>query len=86
MNTLRTDALPEIVRAPVMAGPVAGAGFLPSRLARRAMSATLQQLLLWQERATERHHLSMAEDRMLRDVGLTRADLAPEIRKPFWRS
>jgi len=25
------------------------------------------------------------DDRMLRDVGLSRADLEPEIRKPVWR-
>ena len=31
-------------------------------------------------------HLSMAEDHMLRDIGLTRAQVALEIRKPFWRS
>jgi uncharacterized protein YjiS (DUF1127 family) len=39
----------------------------------------------WQERATQRHRLSMAEQRMLEDVGLTRAAVAPEIRKLFWR-
>jgi uncharacterized protein YjiS (DUF1127 family) len=85
MNTVRADALPEIVQAPMVAGPVARVGFLPYRLARRAMSATLQQLLLWQERATQRHHLMTTEDHRLRDMGLTRAAVAREIKKPFWR-
>jgi len=48
--------------------------------------AVLELLLTWQERATQRHHLSMAEEHVLRDVGLRRADLEPEIRTPFWRS
>lgn len=85
MNAIRAHPLPEIAQAPMVVGPVAGAGILPFRLARRTMSATLQQLLLWQERARQRHHLSMAEDHMLRDIGLPRAAVALEIKKPFWR-
>lgn len=85
MNPVHIDALQRAVPAPV-AAPAATGGLLSFRRARRALSATLQQLLLWQERASQRHHLSMAEEHMLRDVGLRRADLEPEIRKPFWRS
>ena len=77
MSTIHADALPEVPQATTL--------LLPFRLARGAMAATLQQLLLWQERANQRHHLSMIDGHALRDVGLTRADLAPEIRKPFWR-
>jgi len=43
-------------------------------------------LLSWQERATMRRHLAEMPDYMLRDVGLTRLDVAPEVRKPFWRA
>jgi uncharacterized protein YjiS (DUF1127 family) len=68
-------------------GPIAArSGFRSFGLARRALIAGLKRLLPWQERASQRHHLSMAEEHMLRDVGLRRADLEPEIRKPFWRS
>lgn len=38
----------------------------------------------WQARARERNHLARLDDRMLRDVGLSRADTEREWRKPFW--
>ncbi len=43
-------------------------------------------LLLWRRRATERHALAQLDDRMLRDLGLSRAEVAGELRKPFWRA
>ena len=43
-------------------------------------------LLTWQERATQRHALAALEARMLRDMGLTRADAWREAAKPFWRA
>lgn len=42
-------------------------------------------LLTWQERASQRHHLYGMSDRMLHDVGLSRADLEREAAKPFWQ-
>ncbi|MFZ5792325.1 MAG: DUF1127 domain-containing protein [Pseudomonadota bacterium] len=42
-------------------------------------------LIGWQQRAQERSHLLMLDDRMLRDIGLTRADVEHEANKPFWR-
>ena len=38
-----------------------------------------------QARLATRHHLRELDDRMLRDVGLTRADVTRELSKPFWR-
>ncbi|MCH2395366.1 DUF1127 domain-containing protein [Oceanibaculum sp.] len=43
-------------------------------------------LVAWQERATQRHHLAGLDERGLKDVALSRADIAPEIAKPFWRA
>ena len=40
--------------------------------------------LAWQSRASQRVHLDSLDDRMLRDVGLTRRDVQKEIEKPFW--
>ncbi|MBU0725356.1 MAG: DUF1127 domain-containing protein [Alphaproteobacteria bacterium] len=42
---------------------------------------------LWrlQARAERRYTLAEMDDRQLRDVGLTRQQLSPEIRKPFWQ-
>jgi uncharacterized protein YjiS (DUF1127 family) len=87
MNPVHMDAPPAIAPKPVAAGPVMAGGVLVlRRFAGRALLAILDQLLLWQERASQRQHLSMIDGHGLRDVGLTRADLEPEIRKPLWRS
>ncbi|WP_282608040.1 DUF1127 domain-containing protein [Pelagibius sp. Alg239-R121] len=43
-------------------------------------------LLLWQDRATQRHHLASLSDRRLRDMGLTPTDVGKEVSKPFWRA
>ena len=42
-------------------------------------------LLIWQQRARDRRQLEALNDRMLRDIGLTRADVFAEASKPFWR-
>jgi uncharacterized protein YjiS (DUF1127 family) len=42
-------------------------------------------LLLWAERRDQRHRLAELNDRMLRDIGLSRADVMAEATKPFWR-
>ena len=42
-------------------------------------------LLLWQERARERHKLAELSEHMRRDLGLSDADVFRESQKPFWR-
>ena len=61
-----------------------GAGYFRD-LVRAAASRTFGTLLLWQRRANERHALAHLDDRILRDLGLNRAEVAWESRKPFWR-
>jgi uncharacterized protein YjiS (DUF1127 family) len=39
----------------------------------------------WRRRARDRAQLAGLDDRMLRDIGLTRADAEFLINKPFWR-
>ncbi len=54
----------------------------------RVLAAVLRAfeiLLLWQRRANQRHALAHLDDRMLRDLGLSRSEAAWESRKPFWR-
>ncbi len=46
----------------------------------------LAQVYIWQRRSNERHHLSRLDDRTLVDIGLDRADIVREAKKPFWRS
>jgi uncharacterized protein YjiS (DUF1127 family) len=38
----------------------------------------------WHERSRQRSDLRMLDDRLLQDVGLTRADVESEARKWFW--
>jgi len=62
------------------------------RVEGREFARTLQRfatnifttVLDWQERARQRRRLSELDDRMLKDIGLTRADVSREVEKPFW--
>ncbi|MEE8188262.1 MAG: DUF1127 domain-containing protein [Kiloniellales bacterium] len=51
----------------------------------RLPAALFETLLIWQERAAQRTHLASLDDRMLRDMGLSHADVDIEASKPFWR-
>jgi uncharacterized protein YjiS (DUF1127 family) len=53
-------------------------------LVKRAQHA-VDLLLTWHERAQQRRHLQTLSEHMLRDIGLTRADVLVETSKPFWR-
>jgi uncharacterized protein YjiS (DUF1127 family) len=49
------------------------------------LAQAYEQALGWLERVHQRRHLAMLSDHMLKDIGLTRADVEAEISKPFWR-
>jgi uncharacterized protein YjiS (DUF1127 family) len=49
----------------------------------RAVGATLR---LWRQRIEDREALATMNERDLRDARITRADVAWEMRKPFWRA
>jgi uncharacterized protein YjiS (DUF1127 family) len=57
--------------------------------ARRCVPSNLSKffdvLLLWLQRRRERRHLAGLSDHMLKDIGVTRADIDVETRKVFWR-
>ena len=57
--------------APRRAGPIA--------------TLLLDLLSSWLRRARERRALQGLDDGMLKDIGLTRADIEFEVHKPFWR-
>lgn len=42
--------------------------------------------IIWHERGCHRRDLLTIEERLLRDVGLTRQDIELEASKPFWRA
>lgn len=52
---------------------------------RRPAFAFFRLLLRWRQRRRQRHALRELDDRLLRDVGLSRDQARTECRKPFWR-
>ena len=50
------------------------------------MKSVFATLCIWQERALMRHRMAALDDRMLDDMGLTRAAVDAEAAKPFWRA
>ncbi len=56
------------------------------KILREAAVRAVRTLLTWQERDRQRHALARLDARMLKDVGLSRADVDLELRKPFWRA
>lgn len=64
--------------------------WFPQKVCRRiALSDLCDRVIAmlrdWRRRSRERNQLASFDDRMLRDIGLTRADVYREINKPFWR-
>jgi uncharacterized protein YjiS (DUF1127 family) len=41
---------------------------------------------LWHARARQRRQLSVLEDRLYSDIGVTAGDAYRESQKPFWRA
>ncbi len=51
---------------------------------RRVTAKCLKMVILWQERAEQRHALSELNEQMLKDIGVSGAEAYKETRKPFW--
>ncbi len=47
--------------------------------------SAVARLREWRRRARERGQLARLDERMLRDIGLSRAEAEYIINKPFWR-
>ena len=63
-----------------------GAPVSLSMIMKSLLVGVADNVVSWQQRAMQRHHLSGLDDRLLKDIGVTRADVESEISKPFWRS
>jgi uncharacterized protein YjiS (DUF1127 family) len=50
-----------------------------------AIGRILHTLRVWSKRAESRRAHAMLSDHLLRDIGLTPADVERELMKPFWR-
>ena len=46
----------------------------------------IETLTLWQRRREQRRYLLALDDRLLRDIGLSRVQAEVEADKPFWRA
>ena len=57
----------------------------PSHIHPRAKGSWLRVPLAWIERSRQRRALAELDDRLLRDIGLTRAEARVEATQPFWR-
>lgn len=75
MGTIRTEA----------GNPIAEWLGWCGQAALQATTTALVWLLGAYLRAQSRRHLAGLDDRGLRDIGLSRADVVRETDKPFWR-
>lgn len=50
----------------------------------RPLHRLLHRLVLWRQRVRQRRALGELNDHLLKDIGLSRADVWQEARKPFW--
>lgn len=71
------------VRVADAASPRAAAAWLGTLW--MALGAVAGEVPAWIDRARQRRELMALDERMLRDIGLTRLDAWREWRKPFWR-
>ncbi|BBK29599.1 uncharacterized protein YjiS (DUF1127 family) [Stella humosa] len=68
-------------RGPGLAPSVGTLAIRPGNLLTRLFAG----LVDWNDRYRQRVHLAQMDDRMLRDLGLTRSQALGEHDKPFWR-
>ncbi len=68
---------------PPHAPRLAGRRFVPAIVT--VVRTVVDTLMLWQHRSNERKHLAEMDERMLRDIGMTTAQVRWEAAKPFWR-
>jgi uncharacterized protein YjiS (DUF1127 family) len=55
------------------------------RIAGDRLVQAYEQVMSWLERVRQRRQLAQLSDHMLKDIGLSRADVEVELSKPFWR-
>lgn len=82
MGTIYTHPLIPILRASTR---LTGWMTVTAHTGWRMLERGLLTLLAWQVRTRERAHLAALDERMLHDVGLSRADVDNETSKPVWR-
>ena len=66
------------------AGPRRPTAGLAGEIWLEAAARAVGTLMTWQERDQQRRALAQLDARMRKDVGLSRAEVDLELRKPFW--
>jgi uncharacterized protein YjiS (DUF1127 family) len=66
-------------------GAVASAAGALLRVVDDGLDHLVEKLFTWQRRIADRRSLETLDDRMLRDIGITRAEVHQEASKPFWK-
>ena len=49
------------------------------------LKSLIEPLASWRARAKQRHELLVLDDRLLSDIGISRAQAEAEAAKPFWQ-
>jgi uncharacterized protein YjiS (DUF1127 family) len=57
-----------------------------TKTARGLVTRLFDQVLAWLDHARQRRHLGELDDRLLRDIGLSRTEVEHEISRPFWHT
>ena len=77
---MTSSILPTVSRtAPARSGEVSG---FSGGVVLRAADTVIN----WLQRDRDRRSLQTLDDRLLRDIGVSRSDVEHEVAKPFWRS
>lgn len=59
----------------------------PTRAKAGSLAVRLfDQVAAWLERSRQRRHLGELDDRLLRDIGVSRAEVEHEVSLPFWQA
>ena len=58
----------------------------PGKTGDGLVTRLLDQVINWLERSRQRRQLAELDDRLLRDIGVSRAEVEHEIAQPFWRA
>lgn len=77
LNRRRRATTAELVKAEVVVPPIVGSGTSLLRI--------VDLLLTWLRRSQQRRQLGSLSDRMLKDIGVSRADVDYETSRRFWR-
>ena len=50
------------------------------------LSQAIEAPIAWLDRVRDRRHLAAMSDAMLKDIGVSRADVEHEVEKHFWQA